>query len=116
MSTEAHGKPAPPEGTIELATTDPTYAGYVEFTVDSQDPDLFIHLEAYQNGALVYHAWQRWYLDQPNHGFTLSSPAWNGTQPAQGKAILEDWANYYRRGDKGIVVVDTTEFEISAGA
>ncbi len=111
-----HGKPTPPEGTIELATTDPTYGGYCTFAVESEDPDLFIHFEAYQNGVLVAQAWQRWYLNTTNHGFTLSSPAWDGSQPAQGKGILEDWANYYRRGDKGIVQVDVTEFEIAAGA
>ncbi len=109
------GKPNQPTGTIELVTTDPVHGGYAEFTVDSQDPNLFVHLEAYQNGALVYHAWQRWFIDQPNHGFTLSSPAWDGTQTAQAKGILEDWANYYRRGDKGIVELDVTEFEVAAG-
>lgn len=110
----AHAKPTP-EGTIRLATTNPAHGGYCTFTVDSQDPDLFVHLEAYQDGKLVCNAWQRWFLDKPNHGFVLDTPAWDGTRSAQAKGILEDWANYYRRGDKGIVEVDTVEFEVAAG-
>ncbi len=69
----------------------------------------FVHLQCFQNGALVLRSWQNWFYG--DHIFYLARPR-SGRARGRLQALVENWNSYGKNGK--INVLASTSFHANA--
>jgi hypothetical protein len=95
-------------------STDPSYGQSVTFNVSTDvTSQPFVHVKCFQNGSLVYEAWQAWFYGENGiQSFTLGGTAAWQSGAADCTAFLENWDSYSKNGK--ITTLASTTFHVNA--